>query len=144
MNKPIRILQIVPSVNQTSGIFNVVLNWHKYIETTKIQFDYLYFSKNAVTGQEKEIEKLGGRCFYLSYRNPLRFILNLGTIFKENKYKTIHSHILQLPMIIFPIAKICGVKNIIQHAHSTKLSDKRLRAIRNYLMLHSVWTLITK
>ena len=46
-------------------------------------------------------------------------------------------------MLIFPLAKLSGVKNIIQHAHSTKLSDKRFQTIRNYLMLHSVWPLIT-
>lgn len=143
MNNPIRILQIVPTINQTSGVFNVVLNWHKYIDTARIQFDYLYFAQDTTTGQEKEIAKLGGKSFYLSYQNPVRFISNLREIFRENKYETIHSHILQLPMLIFPLAKISGVKNIIQHAHSTKLSDKSFRTIRNYLMLHSVWPLIT-
>ena len=74
MNNPIRILQIVPSINQTSGVFNVVFNWHKYIDTTRIQFDYLYFARDTATGQEKEIAKLGGKSFYLSYQNPVRFI----------------------------------------------------------------------
>ena len=144
MNNPIRILQIVPSINQTSGVFNVVLNWHKYIDPTRIQFDYLYFAQDAAISQEQEIVKRGGKCFYLSYQNPIRFISSLSTILKENRYCAIHSHILQLPMLIFPVAKSCGVKNIIQHAHSSKLSDTKIKAIRNYLMLHSVWPLITK
>lgn len=144
MKSPIRILQLVPSINNTSGVFNVVFNWHKHIDTAKIQFDYLYFIKESSTGREKEITKLGGKCFFLSYKNPFKFILNLMKIFKENRYAILHSHIIQLPFIIFPMAKMYGVKSIIQHAHSTQWSDKKMRSIRNYLMLHTVWPLITQ
>ena len=134
MTNPVRILQLVPAINNTGGVFNVVFNWHKHIDTAKIQFDYLYFIKESSTSREQEITKLGGKCYFLSYKNPFKFILHLIKFFKGNRYIILHSHIVQLPLIIFPIAKFFGVKNIIQHAHSSKWSNKKINSWRNRLL----------
>lgn len=133
---PIRILQIVSSLNKGSGINNVIFNWHKNIDREKIQFDYLYFL-DAPVSFEKEIKELGGQtyklpcpsisCFYFFIKSVINF-------FKIHKYKTIHSHITHLNFFYFPIAKFYGVKNIIFHAHVTKYSDHFLNGIRNRLM----------
>ena len=144
--QPIRILQIVYSLNRGGGVINVVLNWHRNIDRNKVQFDYLYVLKNTDTF-EQEIKDLGGQIFYLNYRgirHCFSFLKNAYKFFKEHKYKTIHSHITNLNLFFYPLAKIFGVKNIIQHAHGTKWSDKKLNGWRNYLMLHAVWPLITK
>lgn len=144
--QPIRILQIVYSLNRGGGVINVVLNWHRNIDRNKVQFDYLYVLKNTDTF-EQEIKDLGGQIFYLNYRgirHCFSFLKNAYKFFKEHKYKTIHSHITNLNFFFYPLAKIFGVKNIIQHAHGTKWSDKKLNGWRNYLMLHAVWPLITK
>lgn len=143
-NKPIRILQIVSSLNQGSGVLNVVKNWHHHIATSKVQFDYLYFGLPLVSAQS-EIEALGGHAYYIpfSFQHPAQFLRESYQFFKTHRYKTIHSHFTSLNFFFFPLAKLFGTKNIIQHVHGTKWSDKKLNGWRNYLMLHAVWPLIT-
>lgn len=144
MVTPIRILQIIPSAYQGSGILQVVLNWHRHIDKTKVQFDYL-FSKPTENSAQKEIENLGGRICELPhpYKHPVQFLCKSYQFFKKGRYHTVHSHMTNLNLIFYPLAKWFGAKNIIQHAHGTKWSDKKLNGWRNYLMLHAVWSLIT-
>lgn len=143
-NIPIRVLQIIPSAYQGSGILQVVLNWHRHIDKTKVQFDYL-FSKPTKNSARDEIEKLGGRIYELPhpYERPVQFLCESYRFFKERQYHTVHSHMTNLNLIFYPLAKWFGAKNIIQHAHGTKWSDRKLNGWRNYLMLHAVWPLIT-
>ena len=139
---PIRILQIVPNLSPHSGIVRVVLHWHRHLDTTRVQFDYLYFKPFEPNCLE-EITRLGGKCTFLPYKQPLKLLAGLFRFFKQNRYAIIHSHVLQLPLFIFPLAKFYGTKYIIEHAHATRWSNKKLSAVRNYLMLHAVWPLIT-
>ena len=142
-----KILQIVPSLSKSSGIMTVVYNWHKNIDTKKIQFDYLYFEDRRPINYKEEIKNIGGNYFvapYPSLRNILKYIVFVFKFFKKNRYDVIHSHLSGLNFFIYPIAKFYGVKNIIQHAHGTKWSDKLLSGLRNYILLHAVWLLIDK
>lgn len=144
--KPIRILQILPSLNKGAGIAAAVLTWHKHIDTDKVQFDYLYFEDRRPVNYKEEISALGGNYYLLPYpslKNSFKFIKALCKFFKEHKYKTIHSHLSGLNIFFYPTAKLYGVKNIIQHAHGVKWSDKPLNGVRNCLMLFSVRGFIT-
>lgn len=144
--KPIRILQIIPSLNQGSGVLQVILNWHKNIDRTKIQFDYLYFIEMPVNCK-KEIENLGGKCYKLPYPSFLRpwiFIKAVKDFFKTHKYSTIHSHVIHLSFFFYPIAKLYGVKNIIHHSHATKWSDKLLNGLRNRILFFFARPFISK
>lgn len=143
--KILRVLQIISCLEKGSGVAQVVLNWHRNIDTNKIQFDYLCF-KNGDADLQQEIEKNGSKIYCVPYRgifHPFSFIKEVMSFFRKHKYNTIHSHITHLNLFYYPLAKLNGVKNIIQHAHGTKWSDKTLNGIRNYLMLHTVWPLIT-
>lgn len=142
-----KILQIVPSLSKSSGIMTVVYNWHKNIDTKKIQFDYLYFEDRRPINYKEEIKNIGGNYFvtpYPSLRNILKYIAFICKFFKKNRYDVIHSHLSGLNFFIYPIAKFYGVKNIIQHAHGTKWSNKFLSGLRNYILLHAVWLLIDR
>lgn len=145
-NEPIRILQIVMDISRGSGVANVILNWHRNINRTKIQFDYLVcFPHEKKDSFEEEIHTLGGKIYYVSYKGPFHpivFLKSIAAFFKGHPYKTIHSHVTALGAFYYPMAKYYGTKNILQHAHLTTWSDKKLSAIRNYLFLHSVWSLI--
>ena len=87
IQQPIKILQIVDTLNINSGIINVILNWHRNIDEFKVQFDYLYF-KRIQPSFEKEIEKLGGKCYKLPYPSlikPWIFIKAVKDFFKNHK-----------------------------------------------------------
>ena len=142
--RPVRILQIVTSLNAGSGVLTVVLNWHRHIDRSRVQFDYLYVADAVVTNQA-EIEQLGGHYYKLPhpYKEPFKFLKESYKFFKTHPYRTIHSHITNLNFFFYPLAKWFGTKNIIQHAHGTKWSDRKINGWRNYIMLHTVWPLIT-
>ncbi len=74
-SEPICVLQIVSSLNASSGVLAVVMNWHRNIDTTKVQFDYLYTIDTPVKNKE-EIEQLGGRYYKLPhpYKHPVKFL----------------------------------------------------------------------
>ena len=142
--RPIRILQLVSSANISSGVRSVVVNWHKNIDTSQVQFDYLYVQMDQIAPQN-DILNLGAKFFVLPnpYKHPIKFLRESFKFFKTHRYNTIHSHFTNLNFFFFPLAKIFGTKNIIQHAHLTKWSEKKLNGLRNYLMLHAVWPFIT-
>ncbi len=146
MKEPIRILQIVSSLNQSSGVLQVVLNWHRNMDKTKIQFDYLYFTEMPINCKT-EIENLGGKYYkipYPSFIKPLIFIKAVRQFFKTHKYTTIHSHVIHLSFFFYPIAKFYGIKNIFHHSHTTKWSDKFLNGLRNRFLFFWVRSFITK
>ncbi len=144
--KPIRILQIVMDIGRGSGVANVILNWHRHIDRTKIQFDYLVcFHRSKDDSFEEEIHALGGHIYYVTYKglfHPILFFQSIAAFFKRHSYRIIHSHVTALGAFYYPIAKFYGSETIIQHAHLTTWSDKKLSALRNCLLLHAVWTLI--
>lgn len=51
--------------------------------------------------------------------------------FNTHHFDVVHSHFAQFNNIIFSIARKHGVKCCISHSHSSKLSESKLRALRN-------------
>ncbi|MBP5413017.1 MAG: glycosyltransferase [Bacteroidales bacterium] len=144
MKEPIRVLQIVSNLSVGSGILSLVYNWHRRVDTDKVQFDYLYCMESAVT-RKREIEQLGGQCYQLSHpiHHPWRFVCESYRFFKTHHYHTIHSHVTHLNLFFYPLAKWFGTKNILQHAHASRWGFSFISNVRNYLMLHAVWPLLT-
>lgn len=118
MKKPIRIAHII-DVMDSGGIESVVMNYYRNIDRTKFQFDFITSSVSTLP-QRKEIEKLGGK-IYLIPRFTSLFSYNkeLKKIFKENKYSIVHCHMGALSLFPLSVAKKCGIKTRICHAHST-------------------------
>ena len=134
----IRILHVVSTLNKASGVMNVIMNYYKNIDRSKVQFDFLYFAVKENT-YEKEIKHLGGQVFYierLQFKKIKKFIRSIDAFFAKHKetYKAIQLHEVYLNLLIFPIAKKYRIKNCIVHVHTTKYSDKRLNAVRNYIL----------
>lgn len=75
MKYPIRILQIVSSANPSAGVRNVVVGWHKWLDTSLVQFDYLYVQMDSVPSQA-DIVTLGANYYVLPspYRFPWQFL----------------------------------------------------------------------
>ncbi|MGN1344544.1 MAG: glycosyltransferase [Traorella sp.] len=133
----IRILHIVSSLNISSGVMAVLMNYHRNIVKYGIQFDYLSFKKTD-DSYEKEINNLGGKVFYCEgYDNRWLFWKKINNTLKkiDYKYQIIHCHPIYTSSIIAKEAKKMGVSHIIQHSHTTKYSDNKFSAIRNMIIL---------
>lgn len=117
-----KVLQIIGSMN-IGGAETFLMNLYRNIDKEKIQFDFVvHKNENAY---EEEIKKLGGKIYKITSisKNPIKHIIELKDILKENKYEIIHRHTASAIIFIDLLtAKICGVKKIICHSHNSKVS----------------------
>ena len=101
------------------GVEAVVMNYYRHIDRTKIQFDFIC-DEDSTNIPYNEIEKLGGRVIIVPpYQHIFAYLKKLKQIFKENKYKIVHSHINALSVFPLYAAKCAGVPVRIAHSHST-------------------------
>lgn len=116
--EPIRVAHIIGKW-LGGGVESVVMNYYRHIDRTKIQFDFLC-DEDSTNIPYEEIEYLGGRVILIPpYQKVFKYQKELIRIFKENKYKIVHSHINTLSVFPLRAAKKAGVKVRIAHSHST-------------------------
>lgn len=101
------------------GVEAVVMNYYRHIDRTKIQFDFIC-DEDSTNIPYDEIEKLGGRVIIVPpYQHIFSYLKSLKKIFKDNKYKIVHSHINALSVFPLCAAKCAGIPTRIAHSHST-------------------------
>lgn len=132
MKEPIRILQVVPNMQQ-GGLENLIMNIYRNIDRTKVQFDFLVHYKKEFFF-DKEIEKLGGKIYRFSVRednNFIKYYKDLCDFFKEHsgEYRVVHGHMASLAFIYLRIAKKYNIPVRIIHSHGTS----HLKNIKGYL-----------
>jgi len=142
---PIRILQIVHQLHPGDGVAVVLKNWYSHIDTARVQFDFLIWMRNSDEAFMEEIRSKGANIFFIPepQKHPVQFLKESFRFFKDHHYRTIHSHVTHLNFLFYPLVKMFGIKNIIQHAHTAKWGITRKSVVRNYLLVHAVWPLIT-
>lgn len=137
-----RILQVVSDLNLSNGITNVLMRYFRKMSTTDIRFDFLCFDcdESDIKSNyfKEEIEKLGGRVFYIN--SPLNFFA-----FRKDWNKFCREHFQQFSILennipflgfFFKNAKqMLGVKKIITHAHATKFGDNAFTNLRNQMFM---------
>ena len=65
----VRVLHIFHNMGN-GGIENFVMNYYRFIDKTKVQFDFLVVYKEKQF-YDDEIEKMGGHVYKLSFREDL-------------------------------------------------------------------------
>ena len=129
-----KILHLVSSLSKGSGVMGVIMNYYRNMDYNNLEFHFLYF-KETEKNYIEEIEKLGGKTYYISPPS-IKSYLKYIDFFKRNKgvYKAVHLHEVYLNIVIFPIARVFGINNLIVHSHNTRFSDKRKANIRNKIL----------
>ena len=134
--EPIRILHVLHSMNR-GGAENALMNYYRYVDKQKVQFDFLLTDPNKCLFED-EIHSLGGRVYrvpLLTMSNPFPYLKGVRRfLLAHPEYKIIHSHTSSKSVIPLWIAKNVGVPVRISHSHSTK-SEKGFKGfVRNLLM----------
>lgn len=134
----IRILHVVSKLSLNSGVMNVIMNYYRHIDRTKIQFDFLYFEERNPDFKD-EIKNLGGNIFFVnkpSLKHIYRTCKEFNSFFSNNyaKYTAVHLHEIYLVNFISYFRKKYDIKHLITHAHTTKYSDNPKNALRNRIM----------
>ncbi|MBB1545570.1 MAG: glycosyltransferase family 1 protein, partial [Clostridiales bacterium] len=101
------------------GVESVVMNYYRNIDKSKVQFHFIC-DEDSTDIPYDEIEKLGGKVIVVPpYQKLFKYQKELYKIFKENKYKIVHSHINALSVFPLRVAKKAGVPIRIAHSHTT-------------------------
>lgn len=127
--RPIRILHVVTYMG-IGGLETMLMNYYRYIDRSKIQFDFLVHRQERWE-YDDEIESLGGRIYRIRKLNPFSYLYKkqLKDFFTNHpEYKIIHVHQDCLSSIILKQAKKCGIPCRIAHSHSSN-QDKNFKYI---------------
>ncbi len=137
-----RVLHVVNSLNINAGQMSVAMNYYRFIDREKIQFDFLYFQElpedHKDENHKDEIENLGGRYYTLGKPSFFgEYQKKLKAFFKEHRgeYIAVHCHPIWAAEIVANAAKKYGIAHVIAHSHSTKFSDKKISAVRNRILM---------
>ena len=131
----VRVLQVVTYMEK-GGIENMLMNFYRKIDRTKVQFDFLIHDPNRAEFED-EIESLGGRI----YRTPERSLKNFGNYLKgldeffrqHTEYKIVHSHMNTLSVFVLRAAKKNGVPVRIAHSHTAETEKGKKRFFKDFL-----------
>lgn len=128
MSAPVRIAQVLGKM-EGGGVEQVVMNYYRHIDRSKVQFDFFIFESSSRV-PEAEIESLGGRVYRLcGLKHTYRYIKTLTSLLKENGYHIAHCHLSTLSGPALKAAKKAGVPIRIIHNHSTSGGKREL--VRN-------------
>ena len=136
-NEPIRVAQIVGKWIG-GGVESVVMNYYRYIDRTKIQFDFIC-DEDSTNIPYEEIEKLGGKVILIPpYQKVFKYHKVLKKILKDADYKIVHSHINTLSVFSLFAAKCARIPVRIAHSHSTtNKKEKKKNALKQLLRTFS-------
>lgn len=127
--KVIRVLNVT-TVFKAAGIESFIMNMYRNIDREKVQFDFMVM-RDEKEYYDNEIEKLGGKKYIIQKesKNILIRILKeskaLYTFLKMHPYQIVHIHYTTPLRAFYALAaKKAGVKVIVYHSHSAKVSGK--------------------
>lgn len=89
----IRILQVVTYMGR-GGLESMLMNYYRYIDREKIQFDFLVHRQERAA-YDDEIEAMGGKIYHLPRLVPWSkaYLTALNRFFDEHPgYKIVHVH----------------------------------------------------
>lgn len=135
--KKIKVLQVVGSL-RVGGTETVALNYYKYIDRKKFEFDYLVYG-NEQGPLEEEVYKLNGKVLRVCSpkKNLLKFLKDINKILKNNEsYDVVHSHPLFNSGWIMKKAYKAKIPIRISHAHSARynVNNNMIKKLYIYLM----------
>ena len=136
----IRIIYVAEALTRNSGVASVIINFIQNITSDDIKIDLLTY-KNGDANILENLKKYGVNIFYipeLGLNSFMAFRKAVNDFFEKHEYDIVHSHFNQVDSIIFKSAKRHGVKVCISHSHNTKLSDSKIKAIRNRILCYDL------
>lgn len=137
---PIKVLQVVPSLNRSAGVARVVYNWHQFHDEARVHFDYLHHSsRNGVlmhdARYDEELKSAGSNVYSVNYASDDfgRFSREMRQIIRDigSDYDVVHCHMPNSAFIVLNEAQKNGVEYRILHSHLNSSSDVFLHRLRN-------------
>ena len=126
MSEPIRVAHVVGKMCG-GGVEAVVMNYYRHIDRSRVQFDFLVSEGSTLVPRE-EIGSLGGRVFEVPpYQRPFAYARSLESLFADEGWPIVHSHVNALSVFPLRAAARAGVPVRIAHSHSTAGKDEPVK-----------------
>jgi glycosyltransferase involved in cell wall biosynthesis len=128
-----RVLHIVGTMD-LGGLENFIMNLYRNINRKQVQFDFVVHNQEE-NYHEKEIHELGGIVHRVSSKKKsmIKNLTEMYNLFVNNKYDVIHIHTNSATCLTdIIIAKLCKIKHIIVHSHSTNTR-------KNKTLIHKIF-----
>ena len=133
MGGPIRVAHVMGKM-VGGGVEQVVMNYYRHIDRTRVQFDFLVDADSTLVPR-KEIESLGGRVFVVPpYQRQVAYQRELARLFREERWPIVHSHVNALSVFPLRAAKRAGVPIRIAHSHSTSGKGEHARNAAKWVL----------
>lgn len=123
----LRVLQVVTHMER-GGLESMLMNYYRYIDREKIQFDFLVHRQERAA-YDDEIEAMGGKIYRLPRLVPWSkaYLTALNHFFDEHpEYRIVHVHQDCLSSVILKAAAQHNVPVRVAHSHSAN-QDKNLK-----------------
>lgn len=123
----IRILQVVTYMGR-GGLESMLMNYYRYIDREKIQFDFLVHRQERAA-YDDEIEAMGGKIYRLPRLVPWSkaYLTALNRFFDEHpEYRIVHVHQDCLSSVILKAAQQHNIPVRIAHSHNAN-QDRNLK-----------------
>lgn len=126
-------IAVVMGTMHSGGKKNLVMEYYRHLDRSKIQFDFICNSdSNAIP--EEEINELGGRVYVIpGYKNIIGNMCELYKILKKNQYPIIHGYNNTLNVFSMFVGKIAGVPIRINESISMAHKGDKKTIIKNFL-----------
>lgn len=115
-------IAIVAGVLHSGGKRNLIMEYYRHIDRSRVQFDFICDSDSNGIPYE-EIQRLGGKVFLVPpYKNILAHLKATYRIFKDNNYPIAHAFDNTLNIFPMLLAKMAGIK--VRISESISKGDK--------------------
>lgn len=126
-------IAVVMGKMHSGGKKNLVMEYYRNIDRSKIQFDFICdMDSNSIP--REEIKKLGGRVYEVTpYQNIFKNMADIRRICKKNNYKIIHGYNGTMNVFAMFTGWICKVPVRINESISMAHSADKKTVIKNML-----------
>lgn len=110
------------------GISSMLLNYYRYMDRSKVHFDFVSSFKIGYNGYE--LEKLGSKFYYIEMKSKglLNHIKRLDSLLKEEHFDAIHVHSNHTSYVDLAVAWKNHIKIRIAHGHNAVKSKLPLKS----------------
>lgn len=112
------------------GVGYVIKNYCAVEKFDGISFDIVGEDTGKKHLLQDDLEKAGFRCFYVTpkKKNLIKNIKEIYTLIKSGRYDAVHVHFEEWSFLYLLIAKLCGIKIRICHAHMSHVPGASVKA----------------
>ena len=131
----IKVLHIINGAD-LGGISSMLLNYYRNIDRNMFHFDFIYSIDEPLGYNGKELQKIGAHFIYVPKKSESLkdHVAGIEKVLKEGQYDAIHVHSSLTSYVALAVAKRCGIKVRIAHAHNAVKEIKGIKAKVNRLL----------